>query len=153
MLAIDNLRIRTHGSWGCGVLFAYVRSSCGSNGTSSSPDADPNAPVSFTTIQTQVFTISCTFSGCHSADSPQQGMNLTAGSAYANLVVVPSVELADLGTAENRVTPGQPGQSYVVEKLQGSPPRSGVQMPVGQPLDSARIDLVVRWIQEGAQNN
>jgi hypothetical protein len=152
MLAIGNLRIRARVSWGGGLLVACILS-CGSNGTTSSPDADPNGPVSFTTIQTQVFNVSCTFSACHSADSPQQGMNLTSGSAYVNLVNVPSVELADQGIAENRVTPGQPAQSYVVEKLQSNPPRSGVQMPVGQPLDSARIDLVVRWIQEGAQNN
>jgi hypothetical protein len=153
MLAIGKMRLHARVSCGCGLLVACILSSCGSNGMTSSPDADPNAPVSFTTIQTQVFNISCTLSGCHSADSPQQGMNLTAGSAYANLVNVPSVELADLGIAENRVTPAQPGQSYVVEKLQSNPPRSGVQMPVGQPLDSARIDMVVRWIQAGAQNN
>jgi hypothetical protein len=151
MLAIGNLRGRV--GWGCGLLVAFILSSCGSNGATSSPDADANAPISFTTIQTQVFTVSCTFSACHSADSPQQGMNLTAGSAYANLVNVPSVELADLGIAEDRVTPGQPAQSYIIEKLKNNPPRSGVQMPVGQPLDTARIDLVMRWIQEGAQNN
>jgi len=151
MLAIRKTRVRRRRRGG--LLLAGLLSACGSHGTAAGSEAAVNSSASFATVQAQVFNVSCTFSPCHGANSPKEGLNLTAGKAYANLVNVPSVELADRGIAAKRVTPGQPDQSFLIEKLRNPLPRAGDPMPSGQPLDATRIDLVLRWIEEGAQEN
>jgi len=136
-----------------GVLFSLATVGCGSSGNDLSSNNSSSANVTFEMVQTQVFAVSCTFSSCHGANSPQQGLNLTLDQAYTNLVNVASTELAALGVAEDRVTPSEPDRSYILEKLRSDSPRSGVRMPIDQPLDAARIDMVARWIAAGAAEN
>ena len=78
------------------------------------------------------------------------GMDLTsAANSFASLVNVPSVEVPSL----NRVTPGDPDNSYLVQKLEGTA-AVGSRMPIGgAALDQATIDMVRQWITEGAMNN
>ncbi len=99
-----------------------------------------------------IFTTNCALSGCHTGTNPQQGMNLSAGQTFANVVNVQSMELSTM----NRVTPGQPGSSYLVHKVQGThldldPPGSGDRMPLNRsPLTQMDIDLIRAWIEAGA---
>jgi hypothetical protein len=99
-----------------------------------------------------IFTASCALSGCHLAPNPQQGMDLSDGEAYANIVNVPSVE-----SALDRIEPGDPEASYLVHKLLGTQTEvggSGEQMPLtGGPLMRATINVVRSWVRAGAQNN
>jgi len=99
-----------------------------------------------------IFTANCAFSGCHAGSSPAQGMNLSDGQAYANIVNVQSNESGLL-----RVDPGDPDQSYLVHKIQGTQGTvggSGGQMPLGgTPLTQAQINLIREWITNGAQEN
>ncbi len=98
-----------------------------------------------------IFTSTCALSGCHGGTNPQLGMNLSAGQTFANVVNVQAIELSTM----NRVTPGQPDNSYLVHKVQGTHldvGGSGFQMPLGRsPLTQMQIDLIRAWIDAGAR--
>ncbi len=107
----------------------------------------PASTATFTFIQENVFTPSCTFSGCHSGATPAAGQNLTAGQAFNNIVGVASIQMPAL----NRVEPGDPDNSYLVRKIEGT---AGTRMPLGRdPLSPELIATIRQWITEGAQNN
>ena len=112
---------------------------------------DPNRiDPTLSSIQTNIFDLNCTFSGCHGGATPQLGQDLTAGQARASIVNVRSVENAAL----NRVTPGDPDNSYLVWKIEGRPGIVGVQMPFGRtPLSVEEIAVIRQWIADGAQDN
>ena len=108
------------------------------------------AGATFSQVQSQIFTASCAFSGCHGGSSPAQGMNLTAGSAYSNIVNVPSNERPTL----DRIEPNDPAASYLYLKVIGDPSIVGSQMPLGgPPLSAVLIDLLRDWIERGAPND
>ncbi|NNF66115.1 MAG: hypothetical protein HKM98_01250 [Gammaproteobacteria bacterium] len=99
----------------------------------------------FATLQANVFTPICTV--CHAGGSAPVGLKLDAANAYAMLVGVNSVEVPEL----LRVAPGDPDNSYLVQKLEGTAAVGG-QMPLGgPPLDTATIQSVRQWIAAGAQ--
>ncbi len=110
-------------------------------------------PVTLTQLQSQIFGPTCAVSGCHSGPTSNAlptGMNLTStANSFAALVNVTSLQVGTL----NRVTPGDPNNSYLVQKLEGTA-AGGVRMPQGGPfLDQAAIDMVRQWIADGAINN
>jgi hypothetical protein len=111
------------------------------------PQPDPNA--TFTRVQNEVFTGNCVIAGCHAALGAQRGMSLKAGSAYGNIVGVPSVEMPSL----NRIQPGNPDKSYMVKKLRGDADISGVRMPDGGSLSPDKVQLVIDWVRRGAPND
>ena len=98
--------------------------------------------VDINDVQTQIFTPTCAVAGCHNgAQSP----NLRAGQAFTNIVNVPSSQAPSLFYIE----PGNPGDSYLVRKIQGT--GSGSQMPFGRsPLSGSLITLVRDWVLQGA---
>lgn len=109
------------------------------------------APVTLAQIQAAVFTPAC--SGCHSgptSGSLPSGMNLSSASAsFSALVNVASQQVGSL----NRVTPGDPDNSYLIQKLEGTN-TVGSRMPQGGPfLDQATVDEIRQWISDGALNN
>ncbi len=114
---------------------------------------DPNRiDPTLSSIQANIFDLNCTFSGCHVGGSPNLpgAMNLSAGQARANIVNVRSVENAAL----NRVTPGDPDNSYLVWKIEGRPEIVGERMPRGRdPLPPEAITAIRQWIADGAQDN
>lgn len=104
----------------------------------------PVSGVSFKAVQDNVFTPICSTS--HSGAAAPLGLRLDAGNAYASLVNVASVEVGSL----RRVLPGDPGNSYLVQKIEGRA-AVGARMPLGGPaLSQANIDLVRAWIAAGA---
>jgi hypothetical protein len=109
--------------------------------------------VTFAADIQPIFTQNCAFAGgCHAGTSPAQGMNLSAGLAYANIVDVPANE-APL----RRIRPSRPDSSYMVHKLQGTQATvggSGGQMPLGgTPLTADLIARLRAWVALGAKNN
>ncbi len=107
---------------------------------------DPDAPT-LANVQARVFDQSCALSGCHSGAYAPAGLDLRAGEAHANLVSVRSREVPTLF----RVSPGDPGGSYLVMKITGADGIVGGRMPLGRdPLSQAQIDLVTEWIRQGA---
>ena len=105
----------------------------------------PPANSQFQQIQDTVFTPICT--QCHIGANAPHGLRLDAANSYALLVNVNSDEVPAL----KRVNPGNPDQSYIVQKIQGTAAVGG-RMPLGQaPLPQDRIDLIRSWIAGGAQ--
>jgi mono/diheme cytochrome c family protein len=108
------------------------------------------AAPTLTQVQADIFTPIC--SVCHTGigASLPGSQNLSAGHSYASLVNVSSLEVPSL----KRIAPGDPDNSYLVLKIQGSPGIVGVQMPAsGGPLSDAQIAEVRAWIAAGALNN
>lgn len=106
-----------------------------------------NLPLTatFDSIQAHVFTPICT--ACHAGANAPQGLRLDAANSYNLLVGVPSAEVPSI----QRVKPGDPQNSYIIQKLEGRA-AVGVQMPFGGPYLSAETIAVIRqWITDGAQ--
>lgn len=104
----------------------------------------PPVPSDFQEIQDTVFTPICT--QCHIGAGAPHGLRLDAANSYALLVNVASDEVPTL----KRVNPGNPDQSYIVQKISGTAAVGG-RMPLGQAaLPQDRIDLIRRWIAAGA---
>lgn len=95
-------------------------------------------------IQKNIFTPKCT--QCHSGSGAPQGLNLKKGQAEGNLVGVASGEVPDL----KRVDPGNPDDSYLIHKLEGTQD-VGSRMPLGSSsLSQEQIDVIRQWIADGA---
>lgn len=114
----------------------------GSNG--GPPGGPPPATGEFRQIQDTIFTPVCT--NCHAGAAAPLGLRLDEANSYAMLVNVPSVQAPAL----QRVTPGDPDASYLVQKIEGRA-AVGARMPLGgPPLPQSSIDLVRQWIAQGA---
>lgn len=102
-------------------------------------------------IQMQIFTPTCATSNCHSSAQGEGGLVLVAGASHKNLIdVVPSTRDAML-EGMLRVDPGDPANSFLIEKLRGVPATKGRRMPYGGPyLSDAEIDVIEEWITNGA---
>jgi len=109
----------------------------------------PNTTIGFSSLQASVFTPNCSFSGCHSGAAAPLGLQLDAASAYDNLVNQPSVQQSDYF----RVSPGDPDNSYLIQKLEGIA-AVGQQMPRNlPPLSIDTINSIRQWIADGASND
>jgi hypothetical protein len=134
------------------ISLLVFAAACGELKTPTSPDGGgppPDPSATFTRVQNEVFTPSCTTIACHDPLGQQSQMILTAGRAYANTVNVPSVEMPQL----RRVEPGDPANSYLYRKIVGSG-ITGDRMPLtAPPLSEQNIALVRDWIRRGAPND
>jgi hypothetical protein len=99
-------------------------------------------------IQAVVFTPTCTTATCHTGGVPAAGLNLQDGMSYANLVNVPSTQDANF----MRVLPGDPGNSWLVRKLEGNA-GIGLAMPPTGMLPANQITAIRDWIAAGAPEN
>lgn len=125
-------------------LAGFLPACDGGNGTGF-PPAGPLGP-NFSQIQANVFTSNCATTGCHFGAGAPQELRLDAASSYALLVGVASKENA----AVLRVAAGDPDNSYLIRKLEGTA-SSGGQMPLNAPaLPQSTIDIIRQWIIEGA---
>ena len=127
-----------------------VAAGCGTS-SPSAPSPTPSGVSFAQQIQAQILTPACT--SCHTDDgrTPSGGLNLKAGSAYADLVGVASSSKP----GATRVIAGNPSGSYLVQKLEGAADIVGLRMPRNGPpfLSDAQVALIRQWIQAGALNN
>jgi hypothetical protein len=155
------------------VALAAVCSSCtsssGSSSGSSCNDYQPPAgfdattpSVSFANDVMPIFGQSCAFSTCHgSTTGPSNGVFLGKDPARAFAAII-NVRGDELQTAPF-VTPGDPHQSYLMHKIDGSQCTFDSQctgstcqssMPKSEDLlDVSTRDIIRRWIAQGAKNN
>lgn len=112
------------------------------------PTDDPGLEPTLTNVQAEVFTPSCSFSTCH-ASPGASGLVLEDGGSHGSLV---DVESADNPGAV-LVIPGDAEGSYLVAKLRGDPGIVGASMPQNGDIDPTMVELVVDWIDAGAQND
>jgi methionine-rich copper-binding protein CopC len=132
-----------------GLLAACVGSGAGLDANGNPIAADSSSPTvlsaDFQSIQDNVFTPICT--RCHSGANAPEGLQLDQAHSYALLVGVPSAEVPSI----LRVDPGDPTDSYLIQKLRGSSGIVGAQMPFGGPyLPQSTIDVIQQWITNGA---
>jgi len=110
--------------------------------------AQPVNTTTLTQIQNEIFTPSCASAGCHSGNNPPDGLLLTTGNSWSNNVNIDAVQMN-----LKRVLPGDPDNSYLVRKIEGS----GIvanRMPLGAaPLSQDQINLVRQWVADGAPDN
>ncbi len=152
-------------SWSASVslgMLLAVGLACSGDGTMGPGNGDGNGGdnggggggggTGFAASIQPIFSANCALSGCHAGASPQEGMNLSSGQAFSNIVNVPSNQSSLM-----RVRPSMPDSSYLVHKIQGTQASvggSGSRMPEGRaPLSQADIDKIRQWISDGAQNN
>jgi len=119
-----------------GALVACIVSSLVS-GCGSSADS---RPASWPFIYATIIQPSCATASCHSAVAARAGVVLEGkDTAYQTL------------TARHFVLPGdQMGQSEILQLIQATAVR---RMPPDFPLPPADIDLIARWIADGAHPN
>jgi methionine-rich copper-binding protein CopC len=135
-------------------MAAALLGGCAGNGKGLDANGNPiglgsSAPeplsADFQSIQDNVFTPICT--RCHIGANAPEGLQLDQAHSYALLVGVPSAEVPGV----MRVKPGDPADSYLIQKLQGSSGIVGVQMPFGGPyLPQTTIAFIQQWITNGA---
>jgi hypothetical protein len=119
----------------------------------------PALEVSFSSIQENIFNLTDSAGragciNCHTnagGRTPASGLNLATGFSYDALVNRASV--GKVGAV--RVIPGDPDNSYLVQKIEGAPDIVGMRMPrTGGPyLTLGQIAVIRQWIAEGAKNN
>lgn len=124
---------------------------CANDCTPSACDTTAYAST-FDAIQSIVFEgYGCDNAICHDANAPQNGLDLTAGNSYANLVGTPSQ--AAPGVA--RVQPGDHELSVLYDRLHagtfgGVPLFGGSPMPTGGALTAEHLEALELWIRGGA---
>ncbi len=132
------------------AVAALVAAGCGKDSPAGPSGTTTTTTASFAAIQRDILTPSC--ESCHTDNgrSPAGGLNLKVGAAYPNLIGQASSAKA----GAIRVVAGNPGGSYLVQKLEGALDIVGLRMPrVGAPLSDAQVAIIRQWIQEGALNN
>jgi mono/diheme cytochrome c family protein len=118
------------------------------SGTAGSGTAGSSATdeATLSKIQSDIFTKSCAFGSCHgSAGLPP---NLTDGQSHASLIDKDS----QIESGKKYVVPGKPDESLLYQVIQGSV-GSISQMPKGNKLTPAQIEMVKKWIEAGAKND
>ena len=117
----------------------------------------PNLAPNFASVQSEIFEKAdsagrpaCT--NCHTAvgRNPAGQLNLTHDVAYDQIV---NAQVRGAGKAGAiRVIPGDPDNSYLIQKLEGTPGIVGQRMPLngGPYLTSGQMLILRRWIANGA---
>ena len=101
-------------------------------------------PVDYVDEIQPIFTARCI--ECHISSGAPHGLMLDAPNSYDLLVNVASKEVPSL----KRIEPGDPDNSYLVQKVEGTAAVGG-RMPLNRvPLTADEIALIRRWVSEGA---
>lgn len=152
------MRISFKAVWGGGALLGLLLAVTGCDEklkdvTGPTPALQPT----FASIQSEIFNTTdaagrraCVTCHTDQGRNPAGGLNL-ATDPYAALVGAAARERPAL----MRVAPGDPENSYLVQKLEGASGIAGVRMPQSGPpyLTDGQILVIKRWIATGAPRN
>lgn len=102
---------------------------------------DPNAPITWSRHVLPVFRVRC--AGCHVDGASQGGYRVDT----PGLAATPGAS----GLAP--IVAGDPGASLLFQKLAQRSPPTGAQMPLARPpLEPHELEVVRRWILDGARD-
>jgi hypothetical protein len=119
--------------------------------------------VSFSTDVMPIFQGSCAFSSCHGLEASNNGVFLGDSQGPAAVVANLVGRRADTLQTMDYVKPGDPHESFLMRKIDGSQcvldaqctdKTCGQSMPRDEdvmPIETR--DTIRRWIAQGAQNN
>ena len=161
--------MRTPGASRLALLAATLLTACagsgsgggGGGGGGGKPACVPPPPaqrtISFASNIQPIFNRSCALAACHAAGVLNGNLDLSQGRAYKQIYNVPSFQKPSI----KRVDPGNPAQSYLVQKIEGVPGIVGAPMPNGCPvpppggtcLGPDDLPAIQKWIEECATNN
>ncbi len=124
------------------VLFAAALFASGCGGGSGDPgpiDPDPGGPIKYSAQIQSIWNRSCLV-GCHSTAVASDGLDMSSWEA--------TIKGSKFGEA---LIPYRSDQSHLIDHLTGvATPR----MPLSRdPLSPGHINLIKRWIDEGARND
>ena len=132
-----------------GLILLISVSACGGGsggGTTNNPPPPTTFNPVFSEVQANVFTPNCATSGCHAGAGAPLGLRLDDANSFGLLVDVDSGQVSSI----KRVAPGDPNNSYLVQKLEGTA-TVGQRMPLnGTPLSQTSINTIRQWITDGA---
>ena len=97
------------------------------------------APVSLATDIQPIFSDDCSMSGCH--DGVTEDLDLTTGNSRQSLIDQGDLDL------------GNPTNSILYKRITKQPGQSGFMPDGGSPLPGGDINLILKWIQDGALDN
>jgi WD40 repeat protein len=100
--------------------------------------AGPSQPVSFINDIAPILKEKCF--GCHGAKNPKGKLDMTK---YASL--------RKGGTKDDPIAPGQPDDSYLITVLTATDKKRMPPKDSGAPLPQNQIELIERWIEQGAK--
>lgn len=132
----------------CGLVSACAPGSgegLDSNGNPITAGIQP-IPLSadFVSIQANIFTPNCAFSGCHTGTTAPLGLRLDTGNSFLNIFQQSSIE----NPASTLIVPGDADNSYLVRKIEGT---AGARMPKDLPaLSAEKIQAIRDWVNNGA---
>ena len=114
---------------------------------------EDDRPASFEYIHTAILAPNCATASCHTEAVSQAGVRLhTIDAAYTMLVGRPcDADDIDEQAPRNFVDPGHPERSRLIYLLRGDEVRRA--MPPDRLLPDPDIELIERWILEGAPCN
>jgi hypothetical protein len=114
---------------------------------------EDDRPASFEYIHTAILAPNCATASCHTEAVSQAGIRLhTVDAAYTMLVGRPcGADELDEQAEGNYVFPGHPARSRLMYLLYGEEVRRA--MPPDRLLPDPDIELIERWILEGAPCN
>jgi hypothetical protein len=140
------VKLRVVGLAAVGLAVIAGAARCGGD----NDDAGLGEPVAYGEVQAVFDKYACT--SCH--PGVNSSLDLRAHRSYGDLVGIRALEDPELV----RVVAGDPGSSFLYLKLGGDPPVAdipaiGTRMPPrAPPIDEADLELVRRWIEQGAKN-
>jgi hypothetical protein len=118
---------------------------CGGGGEEAPP---PGLQPTLASVQANIFTPTCAVVGCHTGANAMLGLNLDAGESAASLINIPSF----YGMMLVRLVPGDPDNSFLIQKLEGTTMLGG-RMPLNGPyLQQVTIQVIKEWIQSCSAN-
>ncbi len=100
--------------------------------------ADPSQQVSFINEIAPILKEKCF--GCHGAKNPKGKLDMTK---YASL--------RKGGTKDDPIAPGHPDDSYLIMALTATDKKRMPPKESGSPLPKNQIELIERWIEQGAK--
>lgn len=114
------------------------------------PAGDECPKPTLASIREKIFLPKCGGSGCHAADDPSEGLDLSLAVAElsARLREPAMQSVANMPL----IRPNQYGSSYLYLKVFLATPTDGRQMPPDMKLEPCELDTIRDWIQLGAPN-
>lgn len=141
----------------CVIVAAASITACDERLSSIAGPDTPDLEPTFTAVRRDILTLTepsgrrqCI--ACHTADGRVAAgqLNLDTPTVFAALVNAPS----RLKPGATLIIPGDPENSYLVQKLEGRPGINGQRMPLNGPyLTVGQMSIIRRWIELGAENN
>ncbi len=122
---------------------------CGGS-KSSSGTVEPT----LSSIQSKIFNSSCALASCHNSSSAQGDLALNEGNTFDQLINIAADNVVAAAAGKKRVIPGDPDNSFLIQKLEGPGSGEGDRMPQSNSsLSQEEIDVIRQWIEQGALDN